>query len=230
MGFGLHQAPGGPVGGEVGQDARRLEGQFMEMHVNRQGSTIGIDTLLQWALEGSVFHAQQGNAITKLAFGETAYDEDQPQFALRIPTGVTVIPLSLRIVFEDQAGLINNAVWSVATNDIGDGTSTSATISSMRVNATAPASLCTANSLYTGNATAATGLFEFARWHDEFAAVSTGPNNEFIWDARKDSNIPILVGPATLQAHITGATALQGFGEYVWAEFPTPDVVRLVGG
>ena len=149
MGTGEQLIPVHVVGGEVGQAARELEGQFMPIHLNRQGSTIGINTILQWVFAGNVFHAQSGNATAKLDFAETGYDEDQPQFALRIPIGVTVIPLSLRLVLEDQAGVINNMLWSVTTNDIGDGTSTAATISSMRVNATSPVSQCTARSLYT---------------------------------------------------------------------------------
>jgi|TARA_Y100000310_G_scaffold273098_1_gene288390 hypothetical protein len=204
------------------------QNQFFDMGVTRQGAQIVQDQILYWALQGRLFHAQQGDAITQLAWTETTYDEDQPQFALNVPTGKTVIPVSLVFNIEDQAGTDNHWVWSSCTNDIGTGTSTSLTISNMRTDAP-HASGCAANSLYTGNATAATGLIEIIRWVDPFVAAAgtmAGGSGRLEWDIRSSSAIPVLVGPATLQAHIyaTGTDA-EGFGEYVWAEFDTPALV-----
>ena len=87
---------------------------------------------------------------------------------------------------------------------------------------------CTARSLYTGNATAATGLFEFQRFVDPFVLAATSTSiGTYKWSARTATNIPILKGPATLQMHVSSTgTAPQGFGEYIWAEF---DVAALVG-
>lgn len=198
--------------------------------MSKMGATITQDQILQWAIDGRTFHAQQGNAEVKLDFAVTGYDEDQPQFALRVPEGKTVIPLSLIVTLEDMAGLLNHIIWSTATNDIGDSaTSVAMTISQMRVfGGTATfASGCTARSLYTANATAATGLIEFARYMDEFAAAATRPGSRFEWNIREVAAIPVLVGPATLQMHAYGATKLEGWGEYVWAEFDTPALVTL---
>ena len=194
---------------------------------NRQGAAIVVDQLTQWAVDGHTFHAQQGDAQTQVDFAETAYDEDQPQFALRVPTGRVVIPLSLIITLEDQAGTDNLIAWSITTNDIGNGTSTAATISNMRSDAP-HTSGCTARSLYTGNATAATGLFEFARFVDPFAQAATSTSiGSYGWNIRDAAAVPVLKGPATLQMHVSATgTAPQGFGEYVWAEF---DVAALVG-
>jgi hypothetical protein len=186
---------------------------------------------MQWTLEGNVFHAQQGDATTQVDFVETTYDENQPQYALTIPTGVTVIPLSLRLVFEDQAGTDTLVAWSCTTNDIGTGASTDAPPVSMRVNATAPASRCTSSSLYTGDATAATGLFEFFRWVDPFVLTAASASHPHIieWSAQTQV-APVLVGPATLQMHtVATGNGAEGFGNYVWAEFTTPDIVTTVG-
>ena len=88
-------------------------------------------------------------------------------------------------------------------------------------------SQCTARSLYTGNATAATGLIEIARFVDPFA-IEADRLPRYEWNIRTAAAIPILIGPATLQHHIHAATtAPAGFGEYVWAEVPTPDLVAL---
>jgi len=202
------------------------DGNFMSPALGRGGALVVSDLIGEATLRGRTFHAQQGDAATLVDFVETAYDEDQPQFALRVPTGVTVIPLSLIVTMQDQAGTDNHIVWSTATNDIGNGTSTGLTVTPMRTDQPHQ-SQCTARSLYTANATAATGLIEFARFVDPFAAASTAPRPRYAWNIREAAAIPVLVGPATLQAHIVATTdGPQGFGEYVWLEAPTPNLVK----
>ena len=204
-----------------------IQGNFQDLSLAKNGALHVRDQILAWAIEGRLFHAQQGDAITQLAWTETVYDEDQPQFALRVPTGRVVVPVSLVFNVEDQAGTDNHWVWSRCTNDIGDGTSTALTISAMRTDAPIGASGCFARSLYTGNATAATGLIEIIRFVDAFVQEAGSVDSKrLVWDIRTASNIPVLVGPATLQAHIyaTGTDA-EGFGEYVWAEFQTHELV-----
>jgi hypothetical protein len=216
-----------PVMGKVGQTGYVGEGLYTDLAASRQGAAVTMDQLLMWALDGHTFHAQQGDAATMLDFAETAYDEDQPQFALRVPTGRIVIPLSLVISLEDQAGTNTEVLWSTTTNDIGNGTSTAATVSAMRRDAPHSSS-CTARSLYTGNATAATGLIEIIRWVDPFVAAA-GTLKPYAWNIRTAAAIPILVGPATLQMHICATgTAPAGFGEYIWAEFETPTLVTPI--
>jgi len=176
------------------------------------------DSILQWKLEGKVFYAQQGDAGTKLDFAETAYDEDQPQFAIRVPEGLVCIPLSFSLTFETIAGTGNHVIWSTTTNDIGVGTSTALTpVNYRRDNLFAPA--CKAGSLYSGNATAATGLIEIKRWHLPYAEADdeSGWGNNFLFTIN-DPAMPILIGPATIQVHAYAATKLQGYGEYTWVE------------
>lgn len=195
--------------------------------LGRDSAQIVRDAVLAYKLAGRVFFAQQGNAGTKLDFAETAYDEDQPQVALRVPSGVTIIPISLAVTLEDLAGTENHVIWSATTNDIGNGTSTGLTVSNARIGASNPTSLVTARSLYTANATAATGLVELKRWYRPFASAAAtdgGKPEDYLADILRDSWLPILVGPATLQAHIYGGTAPQGFGEYQWIELATGDI------
>ena len=59
--------------------------------MSKMGALITVDQLLQWGIDGKTFHAQQGNAATLVDFVEVAYDENQPQFALLVPAGKTVI-------------------------------------------------------------------------------------------------------------------------------------------
>ena len=214
-----------PILGEVGLDTRRTEGQWVAPAMSRQGMAMVQDAVLAWAINGNTFHTQQGDAGTRLAWVETAYDEDQPQFALLVPTGRTVIPLSLEVTVEIMAGTFSHFIWSTTTNNIGSGTSTALTITPMRSDAPF-SSGCTANSLYTADATAATGLIEVKRWVDPFV-LEADVLRTLEWNIRTSAAIPILVGPATLQFHTHATTSdAEGYLEAVWAEFDTHDVVR----
>ena len=190
--------------------------------MSRRGTNLMLDQFSYWLMQGNVFNTQQGDAGTLIDFAETAYDEDQPQWSLLVPSGTIVMPLSLIVDLTDAAGTDTTIVWSAAEASIGNGTSTGLTIKSSRVDAaTTIASACTSRSLYTGNAAAATGLFEFARMQDAFAQAA-GSTVRYALDAKSDSNLPILVGPATLQMHIHAtSTAPKGFGNYSWLEVPS---------
>lgn len=183
------------------------------------------DSILQWKMDGRVMYVQQGDAGTKVNFAETAYDEDQPEFALLVPTGRVMIPLSLSVTLEDTTGTELHLIWSLTTNDIGGGTSTALTpVNYRRDSLYSPA--VKANSLYTGNATAATGLIEVKRWYHAYAqsAVSDTDQTHHRWTI-DDPDMPVVLGPATLQHHVyaTG-TAPQGFGEYTWVELDAASV------
>ena len=220
-----HQSSIG-ITGRVQDGIYASSAELVRAAMSKMGAMITQDQITQWAIDGRTFHAQQGDAGTKLDFAETAYDQDQPQFALRVPSGKTVLPLSLIVTLEDMAGLINNIFWSTTTNDIGAGGSTELTISPMRRDAPF-GSNCTANSLYTTDSTSETGVIEVIRFMNEFAAAATMPQPRFEWNIRQAAMIPVLVGPATLMMHAWGATALQGWGEYTWAEFDTPALITL---
>lgn len=199
-------------------------GQLSTPALTRQFAQVTQDQILEWAIEGRTFHTQQGDANTRLAWTEVAYDEDQPQFALTVPTGRTIVPLSLVITVEIQAGTFTYFTWSTTTNDIGTGTSAALTITPMRSDAPFSSS-CVARSLYTANATAATGLIEVIRWVDPFV-LAAASLRILDWNIRTAAAIPILAGPATLQmhTHATGSDA-EGYLEAVFAEFETPDLV-----
>lgn len=204
------------------------DGNYMSPALSRGGAQITQQFLLEMALRGHAFKTQVGDATTQVDFGETAYDEDQPQIAVRVPQGTTVIPVRAKVLLEDAAGTDNLIALSATTNDIGNGTSSALTASPLFVNASKVfASQCTARSLYTGNATGATGLFEIDRWVEAFAAEADRAQPKFDWHLGKAIIPPILVGPATLQLHVIATgTAPQGFAEIVWVEAPTNLLVQ----
>jgi len=184
------------------------------------------DSILQWKLEGKVFFAQFGDAATKEAFVETTYDEDQPSWAMRVPEGTLMIPLALNVTLEDLAGTESHAVWSKTDNDIGDGTSTSVTpVNYRRDNKAAPT--VKVAKLYSGDATAATGLVEVKRFYRPFAsaAVTDGFNlHDCPWSIN-DPDMPLLLGPATLQLHVIATTTdPEGYMECTWVELDADEM------
>ena len=213
-----------PMQGMVEPSAHGTPNQFADVALSRQGAAIVQDQLLYWAISGRMFQAQMGDAMSKLVFVETAYDEDQPQWALNVPAGKTVIPTSLVLTAEIQSSTGNHVVWSTMDVAIGNGTSVAGTITPLRTDQP-HSSGCTARSLYTGNGATPSNLIEFVRFLDMFAAVSTGPVPRYEWNIRTAGSVPVLVGPATLQMHAIGVADFEGYGEFVWAEFDTPALV-----
>jgi hypothetical protein len=217
----------GTAFGRAGQRSHAELDQILPIALSKQGAMIVMDQLEAWAIEGRQFHAQQGDAATLVDLVETAYDEDQPQFALVVPSGTIAIPTSISMNFQDQAGTNTHVIVSQTTNAIGTGTSTSLTVSPMRRDAPFGAK-CTANGLYTANATAATGLIEIMRIIDPFVATAAGRLPGFRWDRSQSSVKPVIVGPATFQIHaVSTSDGPEGFAEYTWIELDTHKLVSL---
>lgn len=178
------------------------------------------------AMEGRVFVANIGSETTPLNFAKTAFDEDQPQFVLRVPASVVVIPLSIAVYLETSAGTINELIFGTAQNDIGNGTSSAGTIGPISLHSDGDrASQCTVRQLYTGNSSALTNKIEFFRSGYPFADATTDPVKRFSWDYLRDAGLPVLKGDASLIGWIAGATtAPTGYATLTWAEFDAADL------
>lgn len=188
---------------------------------------VGLPFHVATAFEGRVFVANFGSESTPLNFAKTAYDEDQPQAVLRVPSSVVIVPLSVSVYLETSAGTLNEVILGTAQNDIGNGTSTAATIGPISLHADgARASQCTPRHLYTANSTALTNKIEFARFGYAFADATTDPSKRFVWDYMQHAAVPILKGDASLILWIAAATtAPTGYATFTWAEFDAADLV-----
>lgn len=201
---------------------------FKDIGLSRQGSVVSVDQVLEWAVLGRTFRCQQGDAGTRVAWVVTAYDENRPQFAITVPAGRVLIPLSLDITVEIQAGTFTHHIWSTTTNDIGTGTSTDLPVTNMRQDAPFATGV-TAQGIYSADAVTATGLVELKRWVDPFVFAAAGAPRNLNWDIKNNSVVPIIVGPGTLQMHSFATTSdAEGYVEAVWAEFTTRDLIDKV--
>jgi len=196
---------------------------------SKRGELVGVDFLTQLSLDGRLYNAVMGTASTPVDFAKTAYDADQPQFVVDVPTGVTILPLNLLVMFETQAGTINEIIVGVAATLAGSGTSTAVVPQTLCTHDAALATGCSVRSLYTGNSTdmttAGNGYAIIGRYGNAFADTKERWQSIWTWSALKDGNMPKLKGPACFVVHIAaGTTAPTGYLTFTWAEFSSDEI------
>lgn len=209
------------------------EGQERVARGNRRGELVSIPSFLQASFDKKVFQASIGTASTPVSFAKTAYDADQPQLVIDVPSGTTIVPLELEITLEDSAGTDNEVIWGCAGDNVGAGTSTAVTAAPGLVNlyipasGAAPASRCSVYRQYTGNGTDITDdtdFFEFYRETYAFADATTDPIKKFRWSAMQ-SPAPIINGTGSLVLWVVAAsTAPAGFVRAKWWELSSEEV------
>ena len=193
------------------------EGTTPATRVNRQGSLVVISQRMQWSIEGRCFVSSHGTETTPLT--ALAYDQDQPEFILSVPTGTTVIPLSIRVNTEGSTGTAKELIIWRTTNEIGNGTSTAATEGPTNLRSDAPrAALAVPRHLYTANVTL-TNYREI--WRDSTTIASIAP---FTYEYKDESPV-IIVGPGSLGLQFAATTTQPTFFLNVtWAEFATSEL------
>lgn len=183
------------------------------------------DQLLRWLMEGRMFAAAVGDGSTEIAFAKSAYDENQPQIVVSVPSGTSVIPVSLNFVVEAQEDIPASVILGYTQNDIGIGGSTNVTIQPMKTDGNG--SSCTVSDLYTGDSAALTNKIELHRWTMAFdpAVDAAAPLRNFEWGIRTHT-VPLLVGPASfiVWAFAETTSDLEGYATVTWAEFPSSEL------
>ena len=203
-------------------------GSDKPVRLNKRQEMIAISPFGQAVADKNVFQAVIGSATTPVSFVKTAYDADQPQLVIDVPSGTTIMPLELEVVLEDSAGTDNEVIWLASGTNVGAGTSTVVTPVNLFVtsSANAPASRCSGFRQYTGNGTDPnTGeFFEFYRTVYAFADATTDPVKRFRWSAL-ESPAPIIEGTGSLVLYIVGTTtAPAGFVIAKWWEVLTGEM------
>jgi len=175
------------------------------------------DYVLGKALEGRLFHAAVGSLTTPTTFRVGA-DADQPEAVIDVPTGTTIVPVSIQAYLEDAAGTDNEIVAQANPAVVGAGTSTTGTIYSARLNS-GESSRCTFRYTYSGNGTAPSSYIEFYRDGNAFANEADTRGLKFAWSIQQAAPV-VLVGPAALVIYIDGTgTAPAGYLQLAFMEF-----------
>lgn len=187
------------------------------------GALVTGDWIMALALEGRVFTASVGTITTPITFG--AYDAGQPEFALAVPSGTLVIPLSIQVHLEDSAGTDNEVLFITSTVTATAGTSTAVTPVN-HLNGSSVGTQCTAYSAFSGNGTDPTTgtVNEFWRWGNAFADANTQPARVVGWNWRDYAPVAIN-GVGSLVGYVSATTTqAAGFLKVTWAELPSTSI------
>jgi len=191
----------------------------------RDGAGVKMDWRQALAMEGRVFCFNLGN-VTSAVAGKAA-DIDQPQVAIRVPTGVDIamIPLEAHIYMEDTVSTAAELIVACASIDIGAGTSTEGNTKVQNMKSGASGSKVIVRYTYSGTGTAAvwgTNYWELQRTgalYDVAEDSMTGPELHY-----KPLVSPVLVPPATFYLFYGSAGSSTGYVSVVWAEVPLSTV------
>ena len=180
--------------------------------------------------DGRSFQVTVGALTTPILGGGagTIIDLDQPEFALAIPSGTTVLPVRVHVQCEPPLIAADNDIEEIiiaVDKDvaIAGGTATAETplnISTGHGNA----SLGTAKSAYTANSTAEpTEDMELARAQivGDVQGVAANALYHKLDLLYEPEFIPLIKGPATLLVYWGGVVAMSGFAQIQWVEYPS---------
>ncbi len=198
-------------------DFKNPSGAVVSANVNKLGQQIYMPWLKQAELEGRVYSASIGTDVVPIDFVVTTYDEDRPQFALLVPDGIIAIPVFFNTAIQVAPGINNATLLQICGNDIGNGTSTGMTTEG-NVNGAfgGQSSNCTVRQLYTGDAVAAVNPIVIGQRVNAFLDATTSPELYYTWE---EDELPLMVGPASLFAHVVAGTKQEGFLAIKWVEY-----------
>lgn len=207
---------------QVAPTARTSDGGYAVAQGLRDGSISVVDFKQRMAIAGRVFTANMGSVTTPLTFLASA--ANRPDAWIRVPAGVAILPVFVGVVLETSLGTATEIDIRVAQNDIGNGTSTAATVgpTSQRTDSAAGASICFARQLATVDVTAETNPLSIFRRTYGPVSDGTTPGGQWRGIEYLVEPMPLLIGAASLEVYIAATTTqATGFVIVSWIETPS---------
>ena len=183
--------------------------------------------------EGKAYRVTVGAFSTPIQGGGagTILDLDQPELALIVPAGVSIVPVSINVQCQTPLIAADNDECEILVavdreTAVASGTSTAETIYNLRsvLSSTGVPSAITAKSAYTVDITVAPTLHEELARRVIVADVQGTPANA-LWGSLDLNYEPTIndaiTGPATLLVYWGGTVATSGFCQAVWIEMQT---------
>ena len=193
----------------------------------------GTDWKMNAIRDGRGFHVTVGTLTTPIVGGGngTIIDLDQPEFALSIPDGTTVLPIRIHVQCEPPLIAADSDIEEIIIAfdkdiAIAGGTAAAETAFNM-FDGHERTSLCTAKSAYTANCTTEpTEDWELARAQLLGDVQGTAANALYhkLDLLYEPSAPPLLRGPSTLLIYWGGVVAMSGFAQVEWLEYTTTDL------
>lgn len=177
------------------------------------------------AAAGRVFTANFGTVATQLTFLTQA--ANRPDAFVRVPTGTVIMPLKCDIAFGAMAGTVTTIDMRICANDIGNGTSSAASVGPVNMRTDNPgagggaAGLCTVRQLATADTTAeTTPISIFKHVYTQADGASVGDLNRHI--TRDLMGSPVVIGAGTWETFIWAtSTQATGYAIKTWIEMPS---------
>lgn len=196
------------------------EGANRRIDATRDGALFTSSWYEHLALRGRIVSANFGSVTTPLTFLATA--ANRPDAWVRVPDGTAILPISINICLEAFAGTVTEIDVRTCQNDIGNGTSTAASVGPLSLRSDSLfTSGCTARHLATADTTAETNPISIYR---RTIPTASAAGNDFAGTTlvtREMMGFPVLLGPATWEVFIAATTTqATGFVIMTWGEVP----------
>ena len=205
--------------GMTGADATRA--------ITQLRSTIVSDEVRQWIKEGRVFQGFEGVLTDPKQFVPTNLVRQSPQFMVRVPAGIVIIPLMSMMAFEATTAVLQVLV-SCCNNDPDVNNMTAITPVNVNTRFSNVNSQCTAYGTNAGNTgTAPAGVADLYREYHQADrdAIVGAPTPSLTYNPRDGHGQECVIGDdsnvnAYLFYALAGtAGASTGFSIHTWAEF-----------
>lgn len=195
--------------------------------LNRDGSLYVVDHFESLAEQGRVFASNHGTLTTPLTF--LALATNRPDAWIRNPSasGVFAKPMRIKVALEAAAGTVTEIEVRLSKNDIGNGTSTAASLGpvSTRTDSGYTAA-CIPRHLATGDTTAETTPVTLWRSSYPFAQATAEGNDPLGFEITREMlGNPVMDENSSLIVFISATTTqATGFVVFQWAEVPVNDL------
>ena len=202
------------------------DGVEVEPRVNRQGSYVAVDQVLQWAIEGRIFNASnpvQEAGVTAGESGGPGGSNVNPSFLLEVPAGITAVFLEMYMQAEGTGTSGDWTVLRMSTDTVGRYASGGSAVTPFNMRKHGTSSRCR---FFTGatQIVASANTDDDTIWASRYD-VSLLPQEAWHW-TYKDSYPIVLVGPAALLSYVDVNNDNEEINfSYKWAEFATTEVV-----
>ncbi len=209
------------------RNASGMTTNLLTNSLNNQQSTIIGDEVRQWIKEGRVFQSGEGVLTTEATFAPTDLIRQQPEFMLRVPAGVVIIPIFSQAIFQATTAVLQVLV-SCCNNDPGVANMTQVTPLNVNTRFSSINSQVTAYNASAGNTgTAPTGVADLYREYmqADHDAITGAPTPSLTYNPRMGLGQECVIGNgSTVNAYlfymVAGtASASTGFSIHTWAEF-----------
>lgn len=182
---------------------------------------------LQWVKEGRVFYATGAGVLTTPAAFQTALARQTPDFMVRTPSGIVIVPLRVQVSYEATGAAVAEILISVCNNDPGVSNMTAVVPVCTNTRYSTKGSSITAYNTNVGNTgTAPAGVSDLYRVYsqvDTDSVAETALFEQGVYAPLWGQGIPAIVGSETgtnaFLVYVANGTSSTGYILVAWAEF-----------